>query len=228
MITVLSSMAVRRTLADLAERYRQDRGIEVSVLSIGGVEAARRLRAGETFDLVFLPADVLATHEAEGAILAGSRHDFVRSAMALAVRAGAPKPKIGDEADIKAVFSGAGVIGYSTGPSGNHLVSVLKPWGLDPALNPDRFVQAKPGVPVASLVANGEADIGVQQLSELLGEPGIEIVGLLPPPVQTITTFSVGIGAGSQQVAAARDLLDYLLAPTAEASKRRFGLEPID
>ena len=73
-------------------------------------------------------------------------------------------------------------------------------------------MQAKPGIPVATLVAGGEAAIGIQQLSEFLGEPGIDVVGVLPPPVQSVTTFSIGIGARSANVEAARAVIAYLNA----------------
>ena len=126
----------------------------------------------------------------------------------------------------RAALLGARSIGYSTGPSGTHLVGVLKSWGLDPAVAPERFVQAKPGIPVASLVARGDAEMGVQQLSELLGQDGITIVGLVPAPVQTVTTFSVGIGARRSQVDAARAVIGAFNAGAADAVKRRFGMEP--
>jgi len=225
-ITGISSMATRQALAELAARYREATGRTVSVAAMGGVDAAKRVRAGEVFDLVILAADVVATLETEGHIVAGSRAGFVRSPMAMAVRAGAPLPDIGSEAAVRAALMSARSIGYSTGPSGTHLLAVLKSWGLDAAAEPGRLTQAKPGVPVATLVAAGEAAIGIQQLSELLGEPGIEIVGLLPPPVQAVTIFSIGIGARSTDVEAARAVIAYLNASEAIATKRRFGMEP--
>jgi molybdate transport system substrate-binding protein len=87
-------------------------------------------------------------------------------------------------------------------------------------------VQSKPGIPVATLLAGGEAEVGVQQLSEFLGEPGIDIVGILPAPVQAVTIFSIGIGARSTQIGEARAVIDYLNASEADEPKRRFGLEP--
>jgi molybdate transport system substrate-binding protein len=89
-----------------------------------------------------------------------------------------------------------------------------------------RLVQAKPGVPVATLVASGEAAIGIQQLSELLGQPGLDVIAILPPPVQSVTTFSMGIGARSTQVEEARAVIASLNAPEAVETKRRFGMEP--
>jgi molybdate transport system substrate-binding protein len=225
-ITGISSMATRQVLAELVARYRVATGRTVSIEATGGVDAAKRVRTGEVFDLVILAADVIGKLEAEGHLVAGSGVAFVRSPMAMAVRAGEKRPDIGSEEAVKAAVMSARSIGYSTGPSGTHLLAVLKSWGLDAATEPGRLVQAKPAIPVATLVASGEAAIGVQQLSELLGVPGIDIVGILPPPVQSVTTFSIGVGVRSTQLDEARAVIAYLNAAEAIAMKRRFGMEP--
>jgi molybdate transport system substrate-binding protein len=225
-ITGISSMATRQLLADLAARYRASTGRTVSIEATGGVDAAKRVRAGEIFDLVILADDVIATLETEGHLVAGSRIAFVHSRMAMAVQAGEKRPDIGSAEAVRAALMSARSIGYSTGPSGAHLLAVLKSWGMDVAAQHGRLVQSKPGVPVATLLAAGEASVGIQQLSEFLGEPGIEIVGILPPPVQTVTTFSIGIGARSAQIDEARAAIAHLNAPEADEPKRRFGLEP--
>jgi molybdate transport system substrate-binding protein len=225
-MTGISSMATRQALTELVARYRAATGRIASIEATGGIDAARRVRAGEAFDLLILAADALETLEAEGYLVAGSRIAFVRSSMAMAVRAGAPRPEIGSGEAVKAALMGARSIGYSTGPSGTHLLAVLQSWGVDATAGTGRLVQAKPGIPVASLVAAGEAEMGIQQLSELLGEPGIDILGILPPPVQSVTTFSIGIGARSNHAEEARAVIAYLNAADAVAIKRRFGLEP--
>jgi molybdate transport system substrate-binding protein len=168
---------------------------------------------------------VIEKLETERHLVAGSRVGFVRSSMAMAVQAGAPRPDIGGEEAVRSALMSARSIGYSTGPSGTHLLAVLKSWGLDAAAGTGRLVQAKPGVPVATLIAAGEAAVGIQQLSEFLGEPGIDIVGILPPPVQVVTMFSIGIGARSTNVEEARAAAAYLNASETIEIKRRFGLE---
>jgi len=225
-LTGISSMATRQVLNDLGVRYKAATGNTLAIEATGGVDAAKRVRAGEGFDLVILAADVVETLEREGHVVARSRAAFVRASMAMAVRAGAAKPDIGSESAVRAALANAASIGYSTGPSGTHLLAVLKSWGLDPAAAPQRFVQAKPGIPVATLIAGGQAAIGIQQMSEFLGEPGIDIVGVLPPPIQSVTTFSLAIGARSAQAADARAAIAYLNAPETNEIKRRFGLEP--
>ncbi len=225
-ITGISSMATRQLLAELLARYQAATGRAVSIEAVGGVDAARRVRAGEVFDLVILADDVIEKLGAEGHVVVSSRLAFVRSPIAMAVPAGTPRPDISSEGAVRAALTSARTIGYSTGPSGIHLLAVLNSWGLDPAAKPGRLVQAKPGIPVATLVARGEAAIGVQQLSEFLGEPGIDIVGILPPPVQKVTTFSIGIGTRSTRVQEAQAVITYLNASEAVEIKRRFGMEP--
>ncbi len=222
----ISSMATRQLVAELLARYRAATGRAVSVEAVGGVDAVKRVRAGEAFDLVILADDVIEKLGAEGHVVVGSRAAFVRSPMAMAVRAGQPRPDLGNEQSVRAALMSARSIGYSTGPSGVHLLAVLNSWGIDPAAGPRHLVQAKPGVPVATLVARGEAAIGIQQLSEFLGEPGIDIVGILPPPVQKVTTFSLGIGTRSNRVDEAQAVIAHLNAPEAVEVKRRFGMEP--
>ena len=226
-VTGISSMATRRVLAELVQRYEAATGRRAAIEAVGGVDAAKRVRAGEAFDIVALAADVMAKLETEGFIVKGSTVGLVRSAMALAVRAGAPRPDIATEEGVRATIAGARSIGYSTGPSGTHLLEVARHWGLDHGGDTPRFVLAKPGVPVAALVARGEAEIGVQQLSEFLYEDGIDIVGLVPPPVQSITTFAIGVGAGSRRADDARALIAFLNAPEFVETKRRLGLEPV-
>ncbi len=116
-------------------------------------------------------------------------------------------------------------LSYSTGPSGVQLAKLFERWGIAAELAP-RIVQAPPGVPVGTLVARGEVELGFQQLSELIHLDGIEIVGPLPPEMQIITTFSAGVCAKSAQAEAVRDLLAYWASPRTADAKRRQGMEP--
>src|SRR5271155_2080677 len=111
---------------------------------------------------------------------------------------------------------------YSTGPSGDHLKPLCEQWGLPP----ERVLIAPPGLPVAPLIANGDADLGFQQLSELIGQQGIEVVGPLPPEIQAVTVFSAGVASASADPEAARALVAYLRSVETDAAKRRHGMEP--
>lgn len=219
-------MATRQILADLAGAFQQKTGQSVAIEFVGGVDAARRIRAGEKFDIVVLADDAMKRLETDGCLRAGSRAAFARSAIAVAVRAGARHPALGDEAATRAAILAAKSICYSTGPSGTHIIKLLEKWGVDQAMS-GRIVKAHPGIPVGTLVARGEAELGFQQLSEFLDVPGIEIVGPLPREIQSVTLFSCGVGAHASNEAGARDLIGYLTAPEAEGSKRSHGMEPV-
>ncbi|MBS0316555.1 MAG: substrate-binding domain-containing protein [Proteobacteria bacterium] len=221
---MISSMATRQLLAELIAAYEQAGGAPVALESVGGVDAARRVQAGESFDVVVLAADAIDKLIASGRIAPG-RVDLVRSGVAVAVRAGAPLPDIASEDAVREAVLGCRSLSYSTGPSGVHLMRVFERWGIAEIIK-NRIVLAPPGVPVGSLVARGEVELGFQQLSELIHLPGITVVGPLPQAIQIVTTFSAGIAMTSAQVDAVRALLDYMVSPAAVAAKRRNGLEP--
>jgi molybdate transport system substrate-binding protein len=224
-ITGLSSMAVRQILAELAAGFSRETGNQVAFTSVGGVEAARRIRSGEPADVVVLAAKAMEQLEAEGHLAPGTRTPFARSGIAMAVRAGLAHPSVADAAAVRQAILDADRLCYSTGPSGDHLQSLWEQWGIADAVRP-RAVQAPPGVSVATVLARGDAEIGFQQLSEMLGEPGIEIVGPLPADIQAITIFTAGLSSRSLLPEKARALIAYLASPEADVPKRRHGMEP--
>jgi molybdate transport system substrate-binding protein len=223
-ITCLSSMATRQVLAELATAFEQRSGCSVVVESVGGVDAARRVQAGERFDLVVLAADAIDRLIAGGHLGAGSRVDLVRSPVAIAVRAGASHPDVASEEALRRAVLAARSIGFSTGPSGTHLVKLFERWGLAAEIQ-GRIVQAPPGVPVGALVARGEVELGFQQLSELMHLDGVDVLGLLPGDTAFITTFSAARCPGAASADAAQ-WLAFMTSPEADAAKRRHGMEP--
>lgn len=223
-IRIIASMAPRRLLQSIIAGYASATGPTVSLEAVGGVDAARRVREGEAFDLVALASDALEKLEREGHIIAGSLKPFARSPMAMAAPAGAPRYETSEEG-VKQALLGARAIGCSTGPSGDHLLTLMRRWGVEITLAP-RLVKAAPGVPVAALLARGDVDLGFQQLSELLGEPGIEIVGVLAPSIQSTTIFAVGVGRQATDPEAASALRDHIASQAVEEEVRSHGMEP--
>jgi len=221
----ISSMATRLVLAELAGAWRARGGGDVAFESVGGVDAAKRIAAGEAFDLAVLDADALEKLVATGRIVAGSQTPLVRSGVAIAVPAGATPPDVSSEAALRQAVRAARTIGHSTGPSGTALLELFERWGILEALRP-RIVQAPPGVPVGKLVAGGEAALGFQQLSEMLNVPGIAVLGPLPPGCEIVSVFSAGLCAASTHPEAVRDLIDFMRSPEATEAKRRHGMEP--
>lgn len=218
-------MATRQILAELSDAFNKKTGQAVAIESVGGVNAAKRVRAGETFDIVVLADDAIRQFEADGFLKPGSRAGFAKSALAVAIRAQTKRPDLASEASLKAAVLAAKSIGYSTGPSGAHVLNLLKIWGIDQTVS-ERLVKASPGVPVGTLVARGEAELGFQQLSEFLDVPGILIAGPLPTEAQSVTLFSCGVCAKASNEAGARDLIKYLTSAEADAPKHRQGMEP--
>ena len=221
----ISSMATRQVLADLTAAYQQRSGCKVEIEAAGGVDAARRVQAGEAFDAVFLASDAIDKLIAAGRIVPGSKVDLVDSGVAAAVKAGAPRPDISSEDALRRAVLAASSVGYSTGPSGVALVQLFERWGIAAEIK-DRLVQARAGVPVGSLVARGEVALGFQQLGELIHVDGIAVIGSLPDSIQIITTFSGGVCTASSQAEAVRQMLDFMASAEAAEAKRRHGMEP--
>ena len=225
-LRLISSMATKPLLADLVTLYRtQAPNVTVQVESVGGVDAAKRVEGGEAFDGVVLASNAIDKLIASGHVLAGSRSDLVLSGVAVAVPSGAPVPDIATEEALKAAILAAPTLGYSTGPSGVQLAKQFEAWGIAEQIAP-RIVQAKPGVPVGALVARGEVALGFQQRSEMLGVPGITVVGGLPKAVEIITTFSGSIAATCQQPQAMRQLLAFWQSEACDELKRQHGMDP--
>lgn len=219
----ISSMATRQVLAELAAAYQARSGQAVHFESVGGVDAAKRVQAGESFDLVVLASDAIAKLMHSGAVMQGSRADLVKSPVALAVKGGAPLPDISSEEAVRQAVLAAGKVGYSTGPSGAHLRYLFERWSLGYEFA-SRTLQAPSGVPVASLLARGDVALGFQQLSELMNVDGVAVIGVLPPAISFITTFSAAVCRTSAQVQAVQALLAYLTSPQSEATKLRHGM----
>jgi len=221
----VSSMATRHVLAECAEAYGKATGQRVDVTCVGGVEAAQRVRCGEPFDFVVLAADVIMQLATERHVRADTRIDLARSNIAIAVAHGASRPDIATAAAVRDAVLRARTIGYSTGPSGTHVVRLFDEWGIGKTIA-SRLTQAPPGVPVAGLIARGDVELGFQQLSELAHEPGVDVVGPLPPEIQSTTRFAAAVCVGVGHADAARAFLAWLASAACDAAKRRHGTEP--
>lgn len=224
-IKILTSMATKDALDGLVREYSQAATQPIEVESVGGVNAANRVRAGEVLDVIVLADNVIDTLIAEGKVRAGSRYDFASSGVTVCVRAGARKPDLSSADAVRQAVLAAPSVGYSTGPSGVYLEKLFDYWGITDAIK-SKLVIAPPGVAVGGLVAEGRAALGFQQMSELIHIKGIDIVCGLPPDIQRRTMFSAGIAVTSQNVMVTRALLNFMLSPAAAATKRKNGMEP--
>lgn len=213
---LLSSMAVRPALAALAPLLP---GVRLE--AGGGVEVARRIRAGAPADLAVLAADALAALHAEG--LAERPRPLWDSATVAAVAHDAPPAALDTVDDLTALLTGARAVAHSTGPSGTALRALVERLGLAGRV---RLVCADPGVPAGSLLADGRADLAFQQHSELAGLPGVRILGPLPGDTAITSTFAAAVLTATATPDRARALLDLLAGELTTAAVRARGMHP--
>ncbi len=223
-ISVVSSMATKALLGELARAFEARSGCEVSIQSVGGVDAKKRIEDGEVFDVVVLARDAIEKLLAAGH-LTGPEVALAHSGVAVAVRAGAPRPAIDTEEALERTVLAARTIGHSTGPSGVQLAEAFARWGVTERLR-ERIIVAPPGVPVGELVARGEVELGFQQLSELMHVEGIDIVGPLPKAMEIVTTFSAALGARSRQPDPAGAFVAFMASEATSDAKRHHGMDP--
>jgi molybdate transport system substrate-binding protein len=224
-LKVLSTQATEQAYRELVPQFEQTSGHKVTTIFTGTLDANKRLAAGETYDLLIMSSSSIDEHIKGGKVVPGSRVDVAKSGVAIAVRAGAPKPDIGTTEALKKALLAAKSIGYSTGPSGNYVVALFQRMGIADEVKP-KLRQTPTGVFVASIIASGEAEIGFQQVSELIAAAGVDYVGPLPADIQHMTVFSSGIAVGAKEVDAARALVKFITAPAAAAAFKKRGMEP--
>ena len=226
-VHVLSSMATRLVLADLAAEASARHGTDVRVTSLGGVEAARRVREGHAGDVVVLAQDAVAALASDGHLAQQGIRPLFRSEVAVAATSHGSTADISTPDGLRDALRASARIAYSTGPSGEGLLELLRSWGMWDEVA-ERLVQAPPGVPVGTLLLEGRADLGFQQLSELREVDGIEVLGLMPPGAEITTVFTGALAAGSSRPAAARAVLDGFGARGAAPIVRRRGMELVE
>jgi molybdate transport system substrate-binding protein len=226
-LKLLSSMAPKACLAAAIELYGKSHTDRVLAEAAGGVDVTQRIAAGEAVDLVVLSDDAIEKLQAGGHVARDGRMPLMSSGIAVAVKTGAASPTISNEAAVKAAVLGSASISYSTGPSGRYLESLFTRWGILESIR-ERVVVPPPGTPVAELVASGEADLGFQQLSEMLNAPGIRVLGPLPDDIQQETIFSGAVTSVSTMKESARDLLRFLASPALGTIRLQFGMSAVD
>lgn len=224
-LTGISSMATRQLLTELTRAYAKSSGQLVHIESVGGVDAAKRVQAGEVFDLVVLASDAMAKLIAAGHLSAKSLTPLVLSGVAVAVPAGSSTLDISSEETVRQAVLAAPTLAYSTGPSGVALAKLFERWGITELIQA-RLVTAPPGVPVGSLVAKGEVALGFQQLSELIHVPGITLLGPLPDAIQITTTFSAAMTSACKRPAEVQAFLDFMASSEVAALKQKQGMTP--
>jgi ABC-type molybdate transport system substrate-binding protein len=228
-VRVMTSGAFTAALLDLTAEFERSTHHKIVVVTTtmgtGSTSIASRLQRGEPADVVIVNADALDEFIKGGTVAAASRVDVARSAFGMAVRAGAPVPDVSSVDAFKRALLEAKSIAYSASVSGAYLSTELfQQLGIaDRVLPKARRIE---GERVGNVVARGEAEVGFQQISELLPVPGITLTGPLPPGVQRVTVFSAGIAAKAPSPDAARALLAFLTSAAAAPAIIKSGMEP--
>jgi molybdate transport system substrate-binding protein len=224
-INVISTQATQEAYLELVPQFERLSGHKVKTVFNGTLNVQKRLADGEPYDLVIMAGPAIDEQIKLGKALAGSRVDLAKSGTGVAVRKGTAKPDISSADALKKTLLAAKSIGYSTGPSGLYMLGVFEKLGIAEQVKA-KLKQTPSGVFVGTLIANGEAEVGFQQISELMHFAGIDYVGPLPGELQRMTVFSAGIHSGAKQGDAARALVKFLTAPAAAPVMRKHGLEP--
>jgi molybdate transport system substrate-binding protein len=224
-VRLLSTLALRGAVHSLAGRYQAAGGARIDADFAPTLALLDRLRGGEGADVVILTREGLDELAAEGTVVADSCVDLARSYVGIAVKAGAAHPDIATEAALRATLMGAASVAYSRiGASGIFFAQLIERMGIAPEINARARIVPS-GFTAERLVA-GEADLAVQQISELKQVMGIDIVGPIPLQMQTPAVFSAGRLTASKQTVQADALVKYLASPEAAPALRESGLVP--
>ena len=224
-INVILSAAFGEAYLELVPQFEAATGHRVTTVWAPSAQIMDRVKSGETVDLMILSSRAI-DKLIELGIVAAKRIDLATCGVGAAVKKGAARPDLSSGESLKHAVLAAESIVYSHGPSGIYLAKLFERMGIADAIAAK--VKRVQGEPAGAVVARGEAELGFQQICELLPVPGIDLVGPLPPDVQEITTFSGGVHVKAKEPDAAYALVRSFKSSAAAAVIRRTGMEPVD
>ena len=230
-IKVMSSAGFKAAYLELAAEFERTTGHKIVNAwgpSMGNTPQAvpNRIARGEPVDVVIIVGEALDELIKDGKVIASSRTDLARSVIAAAVRTGAPKPDLSSVEAFKRALANAKSIAYSDSASGVYIETVLyKRLGVSEAIKAKS--KMIPAEPVGEVVARGDAELGFQQISELVPVKGIDLVGPIPAEIQKVTLFSAGIAVGAKEQQAGAALIKFLSALAAAPVIKKTGMEPV-
>jgi len=230
-IKVLSTTAMKTVFDELAPQFERATGNRIDATFGPSLQLEKRLGEGEAADMAIVSAAGAKDLIGQGRIVAGSVVDLCGSALGVAVPNGAPKPDLSGAESFKRALLAAKAIACSKpvggGQSGVHMAKVFAQLGIADAMQAKaKYGGGGPSGLVGLIVLRGEADIGMQQLAELMAVPGIDVVGPLPAELQSVTPFVAATPANAAHAAAGRAVIDFLTTPAAKAVMKAKGLEP--
>ncbi len=221
-IRILSGGAMRVLMVELGPLFELANGTKVEIEFRLTSVLKKEIEDGAAFDIALLPRPELDELVKAGKIAPGSATDVTRSAVGLAVRAGAPKPDIGTVEAFRRTLLAARTIGYSNGPSGAYIADLLERLGITAVMKTKTLLTSRP---VAELVASGEAEIGMQQIVAILPVAGADLVGPLPSELQNVIVYAAGLAASGPNREAAQEFIAFMKSPEAQRLIRAKGME---
>lgn len=224
-VSVIASTAMREVLEELVPMFERASGHKVTLSFLSGAVLPVKVKEGAQADLVVTTPQTIDDLVKAGRVEAGTRVDFVRSGAGVAVRAGGRKPDIATPDAFKNALLAAKTVGYSQGPSGVHFMTVLARLGIADQIKAKGVVPPL-GQRVGTLIAEGKAEIGVQQITELLQIPGIDFVGPLPKDLQATIVYATATPTSAKEKAGAAALVKYLGSEPTVPVMKKMGLEP--
>jgi len=230
-IEVLSTTAMKTVFEELSPQFERATGNRLIVDFGPSLQLEKRLGEGEAADMAIVSAAGASDLIARGKIVPGSAVEVARSGLGVAVQKGAPRPDISSADAFKRAFLAAKSIAVSKpvggGQSGVHMARVFAQLGITEAMAAKaKYGGGGPTGLVGLIILRGEADIGVQQLAELMAVPGIDVIGPLPPELQSVTPFVASTPTSATHAEAGRSVIDFLMTPEAKRVIRAKGLEP--
>jgi molybdate transport system substrate-binding protein len=224
-VNVIASTAMREVLEELVPMFERASGHKVAVSFQSGAVLPVKIKEGAQAELVVTTPETIDDLVKAGKVVADTRADFVRSGAGVAVRSGAPKPDISTPEALKAALLAAKSVGYSQGPSGVHFMATMARLGIADQIKAKGVVPPL-GQRVGALIAKGDAEIGVQQVTELLLIPGIDFVGPLPKELQANIIYATATPSTAKEKEAAAALVKFISSEPALPVIRKLGLEP--
>ena len=227
-LRVLISGAIKAAMADLKPLFEQASGHQLIVRSDTSGRIAKRIADGEETDLIIVTTGGIDDLARQGRVIAGSKVVLARSGIGAVVLKGAPRPDISTPEKFKQALLAAKTVAYTSpasgGQSGIYFAKMLEQLGIADEVN--KKAKYGQGGPVAAIVASGEAELGMQQIPELINFPGVDYIGPLPGDLQFFTVLAAGIATNGKQADAAGALIKFFATPAALSAIRRNGMEP--
>jgi molybdate transport system substrate-binding protein len=226
-VKILTAGAMKAVVLELVPQFEKDTGHKAVVDNDTAGGLAKRVEGGEAFDLAVITPSVIGDLAKKGKVAADSRANVARVGVGVVVKEGAPVPDIGSVDAFKRALLAAKSVAYidpaSGGSSGIYLSGLFDKLGIAADIKPK--AKLKQGGYVAELIANGEAELGLHQISEILPVKGVKLVGPLPAEIQNYTTYAAGVGTEAKQPDAARAMLKLLTGSAADSVLKARGME---